>query len=46
MKSLQEWFGPNVWNSMPIAKTAAAFLQVMRNIFYVVIYLLLFLFFM
>lgn len=27
MKSLQEWVGPNEWNSLPIAKTAAAFLQ-------------------
>lgn len=27
MKSLQDWFGPNVWNSLPIAKTSAAFLQ-------------------
>lgn len=28
MKSLQDWFGPVVWNSLPIAKTSAAFLQV------------------
>lgn len=27
IKSLQEWFSPNVWNSLPIAKTAAASLQ-------------------
>lgn len=27
MKSLQDWFGPTAWNAMPIAKTAAAFLQ-------------------
>jgi len=27
MLSLKEWFGPNVWNSMPIAKTAASFLH-------------------
>lgn len=27
MKSLKEWLGPNTWNSLPIAKTAAAFLQ-------------------
>lgn len=27
MKTLVEWFGQNVWNQMPIAKTAAAFLQ-------------------
>lgn len=27
MKSLQEWFGPNVWNSNPVAKASAAFLQ-------------------
>lgn len=27
MKSLQDWFGASKWNSMPIAKTAAAFLQ-------------------
>jgi len=27
MLSLKEWFGTNVWNSMPIAKTAASFLH-------------------
>lgn len=27
MLSLKEWFGQNVWNSMPIAKTAASFLH-------------------
>lgn len=27
MKSLQEWFGSNVWNSNPVAKASAAFLQ-------------------
>ncbi|XP_037926804.1 cyclin-Q [Hermetia illucens] len=27
MKSLQDWFGSTKWNSLPIAKTAAAFLQ-------------------
>lgn len=27
MLSLKEWFGPNVWNSMPVAKTAASFLH-------------------
>lgn len=27
MKSLQNWLGTAVWNSAPIAKTAAAFLQ-------------------
>lgn len=27
IKTLQEWFNPTVWNSFPIAKTAAACLQ-------------------
>ncbi|XP_026461650.1 cyclin-Q [Ctenocephalides felis] len=27
LKSLQDWFSPSVWSTMPIAKTAAAFLQ-------------------
>ncbi|XP_053687350.1 cyclin-Q [Sabethes cyaneus] len=27
MKSLQDWFGVKEWNSLPVAKTAAAFLQ-------------------
>lgn len=27
MKTLQDWFGSTVWNSMPIAKTSAGFLQ-------------------
>lgn len=27
MKTLQEWFGVTVWNSMPMARSAAAFLQ-------------------
>lgn len=27
MKTLQEWFGATVWNSMPIARSAAGFLQ-------------------
>lgn len=27
IKSLQEWFSPAVWNTLPIAKTAAACLQ-------------------
>lgn len=27
MLSLKEWFGPNVWNAMPVAKTAASFLH-------------------
>lgn len=27
MKSLQDWFGVNEWNSLPIARTAASFLQ-------------------
>lgn len=27
MKSLQDWLGPTIWNSAPIAKSAAAFLQ-------------------
>lgn len=27
MKTLQEWFGPAKWNSMPLAKMAAAYLQ-------------------
>lgn len=27
MKVLQDWFGSSVWNSMPIAKTAAGFVQ-------------------
>ncbi|XP_075165474.1 cyclin Q [Haematobia irritans] len=27
MKTLQDWLGTNVWSSMPIAKTAASYLQ-------------------
>lgn len=27
MKSLQDWFGVKQWNSLPVAKTAASFLQ-------------------
>lgn len=27
MKTLQDWLGSNVWSTVPIAKTAAAFLQ-------------------
>lgn len=27
MKTLQEWFGPTQWKSMPIAKISAGFLQ-------------------
>lgn len=27
MKTLQDWLGSNVWSSVPIAKTAASFLQ-------------------
>lgn len=27
MKSLQDWFGINTWNSLPVAKMAAAYLQ-------------------
>ncbi|KAH8268044.1 hypothetical protein KR018_007435 [Drosophila ironensis] len=27
MKSLQDWVGPEMWNSVPIAKTAASYLQ-------------------
>lgn len=27
MKTLQEWFSPNVWSTMPVARTAAACLQ-------------------
>lgn len=27
MKSLQDWFGVKEWNAMPVAKTAASFLQ-------------------
>lgn len=32
MKSLQDWFGQSVWNSMPVAKTAASFLQDFHSI--------------
>lgn len=28
MKSLQEWFGVTTWNTMPVAKVAAGYLQV------------------
>lgn len=27
MKTLQDWLGADVWSSVPIAKTAASFLQ-------------------
>lgn len=27
MKTLQEWFGPAQWKSLPIAKTSAGYLQ-------------------
>lgn len=27
MKTLQDWVGTDVWNSVPIAKTAASYLQ-------------------
>lgn len=27
MKTLQDWFGQNVWNTLPIATAAATYLQ-------------------